>query len=275
MKGIRGGFWKQLGMLVLGTTVSLVLTFGTAQVIEKKQRANDRRLTALMVMSNIESFAQQLDTAWIQAASADTAVAWLLNIPEDSLDEMTLSELLPIISKAKSIGFINYDKTTESIFSNNIDTWKNMGNFQFIDIVGTCFSTMRLCEEKWNGHQNVLSATFSEIAAHPDQYTGKTTSAKIARDPGFRQKLLMIHSLRKWTCYQAKFLRYSNRKNMVIIGITEQELKDFMKKRQQEIVIDQPEPIYSEITIPQVDPDSLTHYRSTAKSPFPKLTPTV
>ncbi|MBP5677527.1 MAG: hypothetical protein J6W88_03410 [Bacteroidales bacterium] len=23
----RGGFWKQLGMLVLGTTVSLVLTF--------------------------------------------------------------------------------------------------------------------------------------------------------------------------------------------------------------------------------------------------------
>ena len=194
MKGIRGGFWKQLGMLVLGTTVSLVLTFGTAQVIEKKQRANDRRLTALMVMSNIESFAQQLDTAWIQAAGADTAVAWLLNIPEDSLDEMTLSELLPIISKAKSIGFINYDKTTESIFSNNIDTWKNMGNFQFIDIVGTCFSTMRLCEEKWNGHQNVLSATFSEIAAHPDQYTGKTTSAKIARDPGFRQKLLMIHS---------------------------------------------------------------------------------
>lgn len=122
MKGIRGGFWKQLGMLVLGTTVSLVLTFGTAQVIEKKQRANDRRLTALMVMSNIESFAQQLDTAWIQAAGADTAVAWLLNIPEDSLDEMTLSELLPIISKAKSIGFINYDKTTESIFSNNIDT---------------------------------------------------------------------------------------------------------------------------------------------------------
>lgn len=34
-KGKRSGFWKQLGMLVLGTTVSLVLTFGTAQIIEK------------------------------------------------------------------------------------------------------------------------------------------------------------------------------------------------------------------------------------------------
>ena len=36
-------------MLVLGTTVSLVLTFGTAWLIDKHQRAKDRRLTALMV----------------------------------------------------------------------------------------------------------------------------------------------------------------------------------------------------------------------------------
>ena len=260
MKGIRGGFWKQLGMLVLGTTVSLVLTFGTAQVIEKKQRANDRRLTALMVMSNIESFAQQLDTAWIQAASADTAVAWLLNIPEDSLDEMTLSELLPIISKAKSIGFINYDKTTESIFSNNIDTWKNMGNFQFIDIVGNCFSIIRISEERWNGFQHELSNIFNEIVAHPDQYPGNTTSAKIAHDPGMRQKLLMIHNLRSWAHYEAEYLRYCNLKNMAAIDITEQELKEFMEKRQQEITIDQPEPIYGDITIPKINPDSLTHY---------------
>ena len=247
-------------MLVLGTTVSLVLTFGTAQVIEKKQRANDRRLTALMVMSNIESFAQQLDTAWIPAASADIAVAWLLNIPEDSLDEMTLSELLPIISKAKSIGFINYDKTTESIFSNNIDTWKNMGNFQFIDIVGNCFSIIRISEERWNGFQHELSNIFNEIVAHPDQYPGNTTSAKIARDPGMRQKLLMIHNLRSWAHYEAEYLRYCNLKNMAAIDITEQELKEFMEKRQQEITIDQPEPIFGDITIPKINPDSLTHY---------------
>lgn len=56
-KETRGNFWKHLGMLVLGTTTSLVLTFGTAQFIEKQQRNKDRRLTALMVMSNIEAFA--------------------------------------------------------------------------------------------------------------------------------------------------------------------------------------------------------------------------
>ena len=259
----RGGFWKQLGMLVLGTTVSLVLTFGTAQLIEKGQRAKDRRLTALMVMSNIESFVQQLDSASILAANTDTAVTWLLNIPKDSLDEMDPTELLSIIAKAKSIGLLSYDKTTENIFSNNIETWKNMGNFQFIDKVGECFSTMRICEERWNGIQDELNKTFDEIAAHPDQHIGKTNAAKVARDPGMRQKMLMIHSLRQWACYEVEYLRYCNRLNMATIGITEDELKEFMKKRQEIISIDLQEPQYADFKIPKINPDSLTTYYGT------------
>ena len=73
----RGGFWKQLGMLVLGTTVSLVFTFGTAQLIGKAQRAKDRRLTALMVMSNIEAFAQQMDSLYVQMDEAKSTPAWI------------------------------------------------------------------------------------------------------------------------------------------------------------------------------------------------------
>lgn len=259
-KETRGNFWKHLGMLVLGTTISLVLTFGTAQFIEKQQRNKDRRLTALMVMSNIEAFAQQLDTMWIHAAYADTATAWLLNIPKDSLDEMDQEELLPIIAKAKNIGYMTYDKGAESIFSNNIETWKNMGNFQFIDMVGKSFSLMRLCEEKWNTFQEDLSNIFNEIAAHPDQYPGNTRAAKIARDPGMRQKMLMIHNLRKWAYFNAECLRYYNRKNMKAVDISEQELMEFMEKWKQEITIDQPEPNYEDFNIPKINPDSLSTY---------------
>ena len=258
--GKRGGFWKQFGMLVFGTTVSLVLTFGTAQIIQKQQRAKDRRLTALMVMSNIETFVQQLDSAWVRAAHADTATAWLLNIPKDSLDVMEQDELLPIIAKAMNINYIYYDKSTENIFSNNIETWKNMGNFQFIDMVGKSFSLMHLCEEKWNNIQEDISNTFNDIASHPDQYQGNTRAAKIARDPGMRQKLLMIHSLRTWARFNAETLRYYNRKNMKAVDITEQELMEFMEKRQQEIIIDQSEPNYADFNIPKINPDSLTTY---------------
>lgn len=35
----KGQFWKQLGMMVLSTTISLSLTLAVAAYMEKKQRA--------------------------------------------------------------------------------------------------------------------------------------------------------------------------------------------------------------------------------------------
>jgi hypothetical protein len=70
----------------------------------------------------------------------------------------------------------------------------------------------------------------------------------------------MIHSLRTWACYGAECLRYYNRKNMKAVDITEQELMEFMEKRQQEITIDQAEPKYEDVNIPRINPDSLTSY---------------
>ena len=43
-------FWSQIGMIIIGTTISLVLTIVAAQLLESHQRAKDRRLSALMVM---------------------------------------------------------------------------------------------------------------------------------------------------------------------------------------------------------------------------------
>lgn len=70
----------------------------------------------------------------------------------------------------------------------------------------------------------------------------------------------MIHSLRSWARFNAETLRYYNRKNMKAVDITEQELMEFMEKRQQEIIIDQSEPNYADFNIPKINPDSLTTY---------------
>lgn len=52
----KGSFWKQIGMIVIGTTISLAFTLIAAQLTENHQRAKDCRLSAMMVMSNIEIF---------------------------------------------------------------------------------------------------------------------------------------------------------------------------------------------------------------------------
>ena len=255
----RGGFWKQLGMLVLGTTVSLVLTFGTAQLIEKGQRAKDRRLTALMVMSNIEAFAQQLDSIYTQMDKADSASTWLLTRPEEKLALMPGDQLVAIINTAYVQDLITYDKSTENIFSNNIDTWKNLGNFHFIDNVGKCFSTMRLCEEMWNGNLDDIKTTTEEVVKRNANSPNKIEPyLALMHDPAFRRLLQRQHMWRNWLCWSAEELRYYNRQNMKAIGISEEKVMEYTDKRELRTETEGSAPNPQDFSTEPIAPENLT-----------------
>ncbi len=38
------GFWKQIGMIIIGTTISLIFTLVAARITDSVQRAKDRKL---------------------------------------------------------------------------------------------------------------------------------------------------------------------------------------------------------------------------------------
>lgn len=137
-------------MIILATTISLFFTILTTQLLEKRHRAKDRRLSAMMVMSNIEKFSRNLEEIAGYMATADSTATWLLSKPVEELELLPEEVLNGLITQATYLLFLTYDKTAENIFSNNIETWKNMGNVQFIDQVGECFSTMNIVEERWN-----------------------------------------------------------------------------------------------------------------------------
>ena len=63
-KDKRRNFLSQMWTIILGTTISLIVTIVAAQILERNHRAKDRRLSAMMVMSNIESYAQILESAY-------------------------------------------------------------------------------------------------------------------------------------------------------------------------------------------------------------------
>ena len=51
-QAIRSANWaKELLMTFAGATLSIILTFGTAHVLDEKQQREDGRQTAMMVMS--------------------------------------------------------------------------------------------------------------------------------------------------------------------------------------------------------------------------------
>ena len=129
----KDNLWKNLLFTFLGTTLSILLTFGTSQWLSQQKQKEERQLTALMVMGSIEKFAQNLEKNADELAWHDTLATYLLNIPIDSLDSPQYDSIGKYISQLLAFNTLSHDRSAESIFSNSIETWKNLGNFSFIE----------------------------------------------------------------------------------------------------------------------------------------------
>jgi hypothetical protein len=255
----KGSFWKQIGMIIIGTTISLAFTLIAAQLTEKHQRAKDRRLSAMMVMSNIEIFSRLMDDYSAYLAPADSVATWLLGKPLEELELMPEEELNSLIDQVTSLPFMSHDKSAENIFSNNIETWKNMGNVAFISIAGQCFSTMNSVEEYWNKWATDLNETILDIKDHPDHYEGSTMPIKILRSEKVRRSLKGIHYWRAWLSHVAATIRYNNQKNMESIGIEEQKVMDYTNELSLALEDSKnAEPDFSDFYSSPLNPDSLT-----------------
>ena len=254
----RKNFWKQIGMIIIGTTISLLLTITAAALMERHQRAKDRKLSAMMVMSNIEKFSRTLDDHAKSMARADSISAWLMSKPVDELELLPAEELTDMVEQVTTFFFLSYDKSAENIFSNNIETWKNMGNVQFIDQVGQCFSAMNSIEEYWHKWATNINETTIEISDHPNSYEGSNLPMKILRNEKMRHYIKSIHTMRNWLQYTSAVMRYHNRSNMAAIGIKEKAVLDYTNAREQTTGKEEDAPNQKDYYTAPIEPASLT-----------------
>ena len=252
-----GSTWKELLLTIIGTTISIILTFGTAACLDRCERVDDRKMSALMVMSNIESFSRNVDLMAQDIARCDSIGTWLLSLPQDRLNNISPEEASDIINEViGSINFLSHDKTAESIFSNNIETWKNMDNFQFIDNVGKCFAKMNSDENNWNEWVTEFESAITRVIEQ--MQPNERTLAKLLSDNTVRQKIESFHVRKNWLDYISAYHRYLNSQNMVIIGVTKQEVMAFTDERGRSINTPEEEPIQSSFRTKQLSVDSLT-----------------
>ncbi len=255
----KGSTMREVFLTVLATTISIVLTFGTAALLEYRQRVNDRKMSAMMVMSNIETFSRQLEQMSKDMALRDSVGTWMLHLPVDKLDDIPIDEIKDPINMIVVLDFMSRDKTAENIFGNNIETWKNLGNFQFIDNVGRCFSEMNDMEKYWNDWVNEYASTINDVIAKMEP--GEHTHTKLLSNSSVRQMIETFHTRQNWLDYVAAYCRYLNKKNMRLIGISEKEVMAFTDERTRDDDSDGKEPVVSDFRKPQLQPDSLITLR--------------
>lgn len=248
----------------LATTLSIILTFGTTSLVEHCQRVKDRKLSAMMVMGNIETFSRKVDDMAQSMARRDSIATWMLSLPQDSLDFIPASEMVDLINEVVAgIEFLTHDKTAESIFSSNIETWKNMQKFQFIDNVGSCFSEMNADENYWKEWVEGFEAAVNDVLEHPDDHPGERTVTKLLRNVVFRQKIESFHVRQSWLKYISAKYRYLNQRSARMMDIDYQEVEDFADERLKEVEINGTEPMQSDFRTKPLDVNSLNTLRPT------------
>ena len=133
MKGFKKlSTGKKFLMSLLATTVSIVLTFGTTAIIDRKKQKAEKREMVLMVMYDMrESLRECEESQERLRAFCDLQVDLVAHPEKFPGRSVELLALIPILT---------YTTTTENIFKSNIETISTIGNILFVETVSSFYN---------------------------------------------------------------------------------------------------------------------------------------
>ena len=127
---------REIFMTVVGTSISIVLTFGTAYIIESCQHRAAGRQAAMMVILDMEESIEQMQQMAKMEEKSYNVARYVMDHYEDldSLPSDTVFTAFCYFMPENAIN-IDFDESKEKIFHSSQDSWKNINNAQFISQV--------------------------------------------------------------------------------------------------------------------------------------------
>lgn len=124
-KGSGMATMKQFMLSLLATTVSIALTFGTAAVVDKNKKENEKHQILLMVLCDMKTSMDEINEVDSMIGQFVEDQAMYLANP-DSFD--TSGYLLKWYYTE-----MDYNRTVENIFNSNIESIYTIGNINFVE----------------------------------------------------------------------------------------------------------------------------------------------
>ena len=141
MKKIESPNLKQFLLSLLATTISIVLTFGTSAIIEKRHKEAAKREMVMMIIYDFDKTIEQVqnaDSAFREASLLQQKVA----LHPENYDRLRF-RFMPAVMCA----YTEFAETTEKIFSSNIETFNTLGNVNFVQEVSSFYNARRAYQE--------------------------------------------------------------------------------------------------------------------------------
>lgn len=235
-KGIN---WKQFLVTLLGTSIGVALTFTLNGVRESHKKERAQRLTAVMIIHDIDNTVEALKVIKKQEEEQG-AKALLWRDQPDSLKTAPYDSIYPVLEWLFNNGQdYHFDDSKERIFHSSQDSWQNLGSVKFIDNVQSFYYSRQGLENQMNTDDRfVYPISLKEYREYfyDVRHMTKEQYEKLVR------KYLKQKLSEKEVCY---FIDYAgsrshlisqwidtwsrmNDENKFLMGITDQEMDEYI-----------------------------------------------
>lgn len=232
----NNSMWKELLMTFIGTTLSIVLTFGTSQCIEDRQQEKAGRQMAMMVIHDIDNSVEAFRALANTEEQYFQMAQYVMNHIEtiDSISRDTLSDVLTYLTSTGDDQY-SLDDSSEKIFLSSQEVWKNIDNATFIDVVQDFYYT------RHNTFQYINSDKIWRCPIDEAEVLALLPSSQylIIDYPKFLREALKRENVRLYISFSPnrkrnynqvadKFQSFSDQCKF-IMGITDEELKEYVE----------------------------------------------
>ena len=241
------GSLKELLMTFLGTTISIVLTFGTSALLDNREKAAQQRQTAIMSVYDIDEIIRMLkeDMEKEKALSDVTNYLFTHQDEMDSISPDTLKMAVAYLVEDMAEKPEWADDSKEKAFSGNIEVRQNMKYAQFYDNVRESYRLRRellgYMEKDIVFSRPVSDADYRQFLQQLD-LTDFDTDGNLTEDASrsllrhaFQQRstelyLRYFFKRRDAYGYYIMHLIRLNRENKFMADITDNDMAEYVKK---------------------------------------------
>ena len=231
--------WDSFFVTVLGTAIGVALTFVVSGILERRNKAQAQRLTAIMVIHDIDSSIDILKKMKEEEERNGELLRFALK-QRDQLEGMpidTLASVLDVLIDSRSV--FSFDTSKEKIFNSDLDTWQNLGNMAFLDNVQTFYHYRKGAQDAINEstvwERPIPNEEYMQLIMDSGWVTEEEFAAII--QPFLEEKLhenrvvYYINVSSSRLDYLTQLIDYwtgLNDENKFLMGLTDQELEDYV-----------------------------------------------
>ena len=239
-KRMLSPWWKGFLTSILGTTISIALTFGTTALVNSQKKMDAQRLTAMMTIQDIDNSIEILmnimeyeERCYNAAQYVTSHIDSIAALPEDTLN-LLLQYIIPGMWMSTDMEF---DDSKERLFHSSQDTWSNLNDIAFVNNVESFYKSRHVLQRllKTGDDMYYWIKPISKEEAIRDIQSGILTNKdkflsyleRRLKEP--RVQEYIVNYFKRIKLYQDVIEGWSglNEENKFLMNITKEDLNEF------------------------------------------------